>query len=607
MIRDTTMMKFCNLKSRLNTLFDNFLIWRERHLGERYFVLILSFLIGILTALLALLLKWMIHSLQHALFSNFHSELILYFVLPPIGIFLTAMLVRYVVRDDISHGVTRVLSALSQRKSRIKPHNTWSSLLASTITIGFGGSVGAESPIVLTGAAIGSNVGRIFHLEQRTLMLLVGCGAAGAIAGIFKAPITGLVFVVEVLLLDLTMSSILPLLVSSVTSASLVYVLTDAHATFSFSQSDPYTMDRTPYIILLGVICGLMSLYFSKTMFSLEGRMKRMRVYHYRWLASVLLLSLLVLLFPPLYGEGYQTIETLLGGQYSTLLEGSLFESFGDSYWAVFVFLLLTVMTKVFASVSTNSGGGCGGLFAPTLFVGAITGFLFAYGANYFPFISEYLPNKNFTLFGMAGLMAGVMHAPLTGVFLIAELTGGYNLFLPLMLVSLSSYATIRIFMPHSIYSLRLAEQGKLLTHSKDTAVLTLMNLDSVIENDFEPVSPDNTLGDLVKVIASSHRNIYPVVDEESKFQGVVMLDNIRNIMFRPDLYERFKVRKVMVSPPEKIKPSMSMENIMTTFDDTKAWNLPVVDDEGRYLGFVSKSKIFNTYREVLTETFVGD
>lgn len=568
---------------------------------------ILSFVIGILTALLALLLKWMIHSLQHILFSTFDYDASLYLILPPIGIFLTAMLVRYVVRDDIGHGVSKVLASLSQRKSRIKPHNMWSSMLASTITIGFGGSVGAESPIVLTGAAIGSNVGRFFKMEQRILMLLVGCGAAGAIAGIFKAPITGLVFVVEVLLLDLTMNSILPLLISSVTSASLVYILTDAQATFSFSQTDPFTMERAPYIILLGIVCGLMSLYFSKLMFRLEGRMKRMKSYRYRWLTSVVVLSALIYLFPPLYGEGYSTIDKLLGGQYGTLLNSSLFESFGDSYWVVFVFMLLTVLLKVYASVSTNSGGGCGGLFAPTLFVGAITGFLFAYVTNYFPFIHEYLPNKNFTLFGMAGLMAGVMHAPLTGVFLIAELTGGYNLFLPLMLVSLSSYATIRIFMPHSIYSLRLAEEGKLLTHSKDTAVLTLMSIESVIENDFEPTHPDDSLGDLVKVIASSKRNMYPVIDTEGVLQGVVMLDNIRNIMFRPELYDRFKVKKVMVAPPAKLKVTMSMEKIMNTFDDTKAWNLPVIDEEGHYLGFVSKSKIFNSYREVLTETFVGD
>ncbi|WP_052081946.1 chloride channel protein [Porphyromonas macacae] len=600
-------MSFYTINSKLSNSFENLLRWREKHLEERYFVIILSFIIGLITAILALLLKTMIHSIQHLLFGTFQSDTILYLILPPIGILLTAIFVRYVIRDDISHGVTKVLASLSQRKSRIKPHNTFSSLIASTITIGFGGSVGAESPIVLTGAAIGSNVGRIFHMEQRILMLLVGCGAAGAIAGIFKAPITGLVFVVEVLLLDLTMSSILPLLISSVTSASLVYVMTDARATFSFSLTDPFMMDLVPYIVLLGIVCGLMSLYFSRTMFRLEGRMKRIKSLRYRWSVSVLILSLLVFLFPPLYGEGYNTVETLLGGQYSTLLDNSIFESFGDSYWAVFLFLLLAVLTKVFASVSTNSGGGCGGLFAPTLFVGAITGFLFAYGANYFPFIQEYLPNKNFTLFGMAGLMAGVMHAPLTGVFLIAELTGGYNLFLPLMLVSLSSYATIRVFMPHSIYSLRLAEEGKLLTHSKDTAVLTLMNVNSVIEQDFEPVLPEKTLGDLVKVIASSHRNMYPVVDESNQFQGVVMLDNIRNIMFRPELYDRFKVKKIMVSPPARIKQSMSMESIMTIFDDTKAWNLPVIDDEGRYLGFVSKSKIFNTYREVLTETFVGD
>ena len=558
-------------------------------------------------ALLAAFLKFIIHHTERFLLLGIDEHSYLYLILPALGILLSLLFVRYVVRDDISHGVTKVLSAISQRKSRLKPHNTWSSLIASAITIGFGGSVGAESPIVLTGAAIGSNFGRLFRLEQRNLMLLIGCGVAGALGGIFKAPITGLVFVIEVLLLDLTMASVLPLLVSSVSAAAVAYILTGKEILFQFIPTDPYHIERIPLMILLGILCGLISLYFSKTMFRIEGAFKRVESRRRRYFISAAILSLLIFLFPPLYGEGYDAINTLLDGQYIELLEGSLFEGFAGSYWVVFAFFLLTLLFKVFASVATNSGGGCGGLFAPTLFAGGFTGFIFSYLVNYFSSLQVFISPKNYILLGMAGLMAGVMHAPLTGVFLIAELSGGYNLFLPLMLVSLTSFATIRIFMPHSIYSLRLAEQGKLLTHQKDTAVLTLMNVEHVLEQDFERVSPDMTLGEMVRVISVSHRNSFPVVDSQGMLVGIVELDNVRNIMFRPELYERYRVRRFMVTPEVKVYASMPMTKVMRLFDETKAWKMPVVDDEGRYLGFISKSAIFNSYREVLNATFIGD
>ena len=583
------------------SLLQRFILWREAHISERIFVLILSFIIGILTALAAFALKQLIGTIQHLLMPAIRQANVWYLILPPIGVLLTAGVVKLFIRDDISHGVTKVLGAMSQRKSRIKPHNTWSSLLASSITIGFGGSVGAESPIVMTGAAIGSNTGRLFKLEQRQLMLLVGCGAAGAIAGIFKAPIAGLVFVVEVLLLDLTLSSVLPLLISSVTSATMAYLLTGQQAMFSFYQSDPFTAERIPYVILLGIACGFTSLYFSKVMFALESWLKRRSNFLKRYGISMLILSVAIFLFPPLFGEGYSTLSDLMAGQYSSVTDNSIFASFGSNYWVIFVFLLCTMLVKVFASVATNSGGGCGGLFAPSLFVGGLCGFVFAYALNFFPFIEVYLPQKNFVLMGMAGVMAGVMHAPLTGTFLIAELTGGYNLLLPLMLVAICSYGTIRIFMPHSIYSLRLAQQGKLMTHSKDQAVLTVMSIDNVIETDFDKVYPDMTLGELVQVVGRAKRNLFPVVERETdKLLGVVSLDDIRNIMFRPELYDRYKVDRIMVSPPARIQSDMHMDHIMHLFDETKAWNLPVVTPEGQYLGYVSKSKIFNTYREVL-------
>ena len=586
---------------------DQVILWREKHISERYFILLLSLSIGVTMALLAALLKFIIHHIESFVLMHIEQRSYLYLVFPALGILLSLLFVRYIVRDDISHGVTKVLSSISQRKSRIKPHNTWSSLLASALTISFGGSVGAESPIVLTGAAIGSNFGRLFRLEQRNLMLLIGCGVAGALGGIFKAPITGLVFVIEVLLLDLTMASVLPLLVSSVSAAAVAYVLSGKENLFLFIQTDPYYIERIPLMILLGIVCGLISLYFSKTMFRIEGEFRKLKSQRTRYLISAAILSLLIFLFPPLYGEGYDSVNILLDGQYTQLLEGSIFEAFSSSYWVVFAFFLLTVLFKVFASVATNSGGGCGGLFAPTLFVGGLTGFLFSYLVNYFSSMRVFISPKNYILLGMAGLMAGVMHAPLTGVFLIAELSGGYNLFLPLMLVSLTSFATIRIFMPHSIYSLRLAEQGKLLTHQKDTAVLTLMNLENVLEHDFEVVHPEMTLGEMVKVISVSHRNSFPVVNASGILVGIVELDNVRNIMFRPELYERYQVRRIMVATEVKIQSSMPMTEVMRLFDETKEWKMPVVDDEGRYLGFISKSTIFNNYREVLNATFIGD
>lgn len=591
----------------ITPLLDRLISWRERHISERYFLLILSLLIGVTMALVAALLKFIIHVVESFILQNIEDHHYLYLLFPALGILLSLLFVRYIVRDDISHGVTKVLSSISQRKSRIKPHNTWSSIIASALTISFGGSVGAESPIVLTGAAVGSNFGRLFRLEQRNLMLLIGCGVAGALGGVFKAPITGLVFVIEVLLLDLTMASVLPLLVSSVSAAAVAYVLSGKEILFQFIQTDPYHIERIPLMILLGVVCGLMSLYFSKTMFRFESELKRIKDFRLRYLISAAILSLLIFVFPPLYGEGYDSVNILLDGQYTQLLDGSIFEAFSNSYWVVFAFFLLTVLFKVFASVSTNSGGGCGGLFAPTLFMGGLTGFIFSYLVNYFSSLNVFISPKNYILLGMAGLIAGVMHAPLTGVFLIAELSGGYNLFLPLMLVSLTSFATIRIFMPHSIYSLRLAEQGKLLTHQKDTAVLTLMNLESVLERDFEVVSPDMTLGEMVSVISVSHRNSFPVVDERGVLVGIVELDNVRNIMFRPELYERYKVRKIMVTPEVKVSSATPMTEVMRLFDETKAWKMPVVDEEGRYLGFISKSAIFNSYREVLNCTFIGD
>lgn len=580
------------------------LLWREKHIKEKQLILILSFMVGIFTSVAALILKSLIHWIQNFLTDNFNITEAnwLYLIYPVVGIFLTGLFVRKVVKDDISHGVTKILHAISRRQGRIKPHNRWSSIIASSITIGFGGSVGAEAPIVLTGSAIGSNLGSMFKLEHHRLMLLVGCGAAGAVAGIFKAPIAGLVFTLEVLMIDLTMTSLLPLLISSVTAATFAYITTGTEAMFKFHMDEAFHFGRIPYVILLGVVCGLVSLYFTRAMNKIEGVFGKLESPYKKLALGGVMLSVLIFLFPPLYGEGYDTIGLLLNGannaEWDTVMNNSFFYGHGN---LLLIYLVLIIVFKVFASSATNGGGGCGGIFAPSLYLGCIAGFVFAHFSNHFD-ATTYLPEKNFALMGMAGVMSGVMHAPLTGVFLIAELTGGYDLFLPLMIVSVSSYLTIIAFEPHSIYSMRLAKKGQLLTHHKDKAVLTLMKVENVVETDFITVHPEMDLGDMVKVISTARRNIFPVTDDENKLIGIVLLDDIRNIMFRPELYHRFKVGKFMTSAPARLCNTDSMELVMRTFDDTQAWNLPVVDTEGRYLGFVSKSKIFNSYREVLVQ-----
>lgn len=592
---------------QLKVLLNRFFIWRDTHIKERHFLLFVCFLVGIFTALAAYVLKTAIHFFQAFLTENFSRETMnfSYLLFPIVGILIAGLYVRYVVKDDISHGVTKILFSISQRKSRIKPHNTYSSLVASSITIGFGGSVGAEAPIVLTGSAIGSNLGSFFRLEQRSLMILVGCGAAGAIAGIFKAPIAGILFVIEVLLLDLTMSSIMPLLVTAVTATTVSYLLTGMGAMFAFSQVEPFLLDRIPLVILLGIVCGFLSLYVVRSMTWCEGIFHRLPHWK-RFMLGGVMLSVLIFFFPPLYGEGYNTINTLLSGGdgFLSLTNESLFYNI-ENRWALVVFLVLVVLAKVFATSATNGGGGTGGVFAPTLFLGCIAGFVFSYTLNQLGY-TTFLPEENFALMGMAGVMAGVMHAPLTGTFLIAELTGGYELFLPLMIVSLVSYGTILVFERHSIYAKRLAKKGELITHHKDKAVLTFLKVEELLEKNIPTVKPEMTLGEMVKVISASNRNIFPVVNNDNVLLGLVMMNDIRNIMFRPELYDKFTVDKFMVGAPAKIDINSSMEDVMHTFENTKAWNLPVVDKNGVYKGILSQSSVFNSYREVLVETYSG-
>ncbi len=586
------------LRQRMLDSFNAFLRWREKHIKEKTFVIILSLIVGIIGGFAALVLKTLIHFISGALTS--HLDITegnyLFFIYPVVGILITILFVKYVVRDNISHGVTKVLYAISQNKSRLKRHNMYSSLLASSITIGFGGSVGAEGPIVYTGAAIGSNLGSWMRLSPRVLMILVGCGAAAGIAGIFKAPIAGMLFTLEVLMIDLTTVSVMPLLIASITGATIAYVFTGYDVEFFFIQSEPFATSRIPFAILLGIFTGLVSLYFTRVINVMENYFSSLKKQWLKFAAGGAMLSVLVFIFPPLYG-GYGSIVSLLGGNVEGILDGSIFYADRDNMWFILGFIALIILTKVFATSATTGSGGIGGTFAPSLYVGCMAGFFFASLINHLFGLD--LSVKNFALMGMCGVMSGVMHAPLMGIFLTAELTGGYELFLPLLIVSTLSYGTIKMFEPYSIYAMRLAQRGELLTHHKDKAVLTLLKINNVIETDFISVRPEMSLKEMVEVISKSNRNLFPVVDESGRLLGVVLLDEIRNIMFRPDLYRRMFVHTFMSMPPASIEVGESMERVMKIFDDTGAWNLPVVEG-GRYVGFVSKSKIFNSYRRVL-------
>lgn len=587
------------------TMMDMVLEWRDKHITDRQMTIILALFIGFFASVAAFILHFIIKEIQVLLTAGFTTVTYnwLYLVFPVIGIFLTSLFVRYVVKDNISHGITRILYAISSKRSRLKPHNCWTSVIASAITIGFGGSVGAEAPIVLTGSSIGSSLGQLFKMDNKTLMLLVGCGAAAAIAGIFKAPIAGLVFTLEVLMVDLSMASLLPILVASVTATCFTYIFMGSNSLFSFHLDGEWIVERVPACILLGVSCGLVSLYFIRMMTSCEGVFARLKDHRYaKLLLGGLMLSSLIFIFPVLYGEGYSAINILLNSNteadWNTLLNNSLFYGHGQ---LLIIFVALVVLTKVVATSATNGGGGCGGTFAPSLFVGAFSGFLFARIWN-IQQLGLYVPEKNFTLLGMAGVMAGVMHAPLTGIFLIAEITNGYDLFIPLMIVSTCSVMTISVFEPHSIYAMRLARKGKLITHHTDKAALTLMSLDSVVENDYIAVTADMPLGKLVNVISKSHSSFIPVLDSACCILGEVDITKIRHIMFRSELYTKFCVMQIMTPVPAKVGINDRMEEVMKKFEIKNTNYLPVVDVNNRLMGYISRSRVFSLYRKMVED-----
>ena len=571
-----------------------------RKVPEPTALLVLSVITGVLSGLAAVALKLSIHGIQNGLSALVPGSRWPYLVLPGVGMLLSLLLVRYLIKDNIGHGVTKVLQAVSKNESRIKKHNCWSSLVTSALTIGFGGSVGAEAPIVYTGAALGSNLGRYCGMSYRGMTLLLGCGAAGAVAGIFNAPLAGVLFTLEILLFNLSMSGILPLMFSSI-SATLVSYLCLGQQSGPFAATvAPFALDDLLFYVLLGVFCGACALYFIRTTLSMEDRLGRLENPYLRWIVSAVSLGILIFLFPPLFGEGYSFLEPLLNGSEASFGGVTPFGFLSGFRWGVPLFFLLVLLLKVFSMTFTNAGGGVGGTFGPTLFTGAIAGFVLSTSVNLlFP---EAVPVSNFVLVGMAGLMAGVMQAPLTAIFLIAEISGGYQLLVPLILTSAVSYGFTRIFEKYSIYTKRIAASGELLTHDSDQAVLTLMKTEDLLENDFLSVRIDDTLGQLVEAVSRSERNIFPVVDTHGRFQGYVSLADIRRDMFHSQLYDKKHVFNYMRSFPEYIHPTEPMDSVMRKFEKTGAWNLPVVDEDRRYLGFLSKSKIFNAYRNSLRD-----
>ena len=579
--------------------------WCKEHLSDRQMTLILAFVIGLFASVAGYVLHSMIKEIQHLLTAGFDRTTFnwLYLLFPIMGIYLTSLFIKYVVKDNISHGITRVLYAISTKQSRLKGHNCWSSVVASSITIGFGGSVGAEAPIVLTGSAIGSNLAKLFKMDARTAMLLVGCGATAAISGIFKAPIAGLVFTLEVLMLDLTMASLLPILIASVTATCFSYIFVGSESLFSYHMDSAWDIQRVPPYIILGVFCGIVGLYFMRTMTACENIFANMKRHPYLKLAlGGLTLSVLIFFFPSLYGEGYNMVNIFLDGKtvadWEQVMNGSMF--YGHSNLLV-VYVGLVVFSKVFATSATNGAGGCGGTFAPALFIGGFSGFFFARIWNIYQ-LGVYAPEKNFALMGMAGVMAGVMQAPLTGIFLIAELTAGYQLFIPLMIVCICAYLTINIFEQHSIYGMRLAREGKLLTHHTDQAILTLMSLDSIIDRQFTSVDPDMQLGKLINAISKSHTSFLPVLDNAGTLLGEIDITKIRHIMFRSELYNRFTVKDIMTPVPSTLVREDKMIDVMRKFEKANCNFLPVVDVNGHLEGYVSRTRMYSMYRHLVAD-----
>lgn len=582
------------------SLLAKFLFWRAKHIPQNRFILILSVVVGLIAGLVAVLLKNTTHFLQQLVQSDFLDQYfnLYYFAFPLIGIGVSLIVKKYIKRP-VGEGIPSTLFSISRRSGFLRPYKMYASVITSAFTVGFGGSVGLEGPTVSTGSAIGSNLGRMMHLNFRQRILMIGCATAGAIASIFNAPIAAIIFTIEIFSLDLTLASLVPLLLASVSGAVTSIFIEGNESLFNHAVLDPFRIEELHWYALLGIFTALTSVYFNKVYFYFDEFFTKIESRWRKLLIGGLALGLSIWLIPPLYGEGYQTINALLNGDVLSVVEGSIiFQKFEGPY-VIMSLLLGLVLFKIFAAVFTIGAGGVGGIFAPSLFVGSALGFVFAFTIIEFGIAD--INTTNFALVGMAGLMAGVLHAPLTAIFMIAEITSGYDLFLPLMTVSTISYLVTRNLMPFSIYNMQLAKRGDLITHNKDQAILTLLNLKKVIENDFKKVMPGMTLGELVEVVSKSRRNLFPVIDENDSLVGVLTLDDFRGIMFENERYNDTYVSELMSRPPAVIQHEENMNEVMKKFQATGAWNLPVVE-EGKYIGFVSKSKLFSVYRRKLME-----
>lgn len=582
-------------------LLHKFLVWRIKHISDRNFLIYLGIIIGLVSGLAAVSLKWSVHKIGHFLMDNdfFQSNRFLYVVYPFIGIMLTVLIAKYIFKDKLGHGITKILYVISKKSSILNRNRMYTRMITSAVTVGFGGSVGLEAPIVVTGSAIGSNIGRLVHLGYKKRTMLIACGGAAAISAIFNSPIAGVIFAIEVLLPDVTIAMFVPLLISSVFGSLTSQALLGDEILFSsFKLKDGFSFNDTPYFVVFGAFAGLLSVYFIRITFLIERRLYKIKNQISRAALGGIGLGIILLFLHPLYGEGYSTIKTLLSGDASHIFAQSIFFSGINSHVMLLIFLGAVVLFKPVASAITIGSGGSGGVFAPSLFFGGIFGFLFASVVN-LAAGEQVLSVSNFTLMGMSGIMSGVLHAPLTAIFLIAEITSGYTLFVPLMLVSAIAYSTTIYFEPHSLYSRSLARSGDLLPRDKDKLVLNVIDLNKIIETDLLKVSPMATLRELVLLVRSSKRNIFPVVNENDALVGIVTLDDVRQIMFDTEIYDTKLVDELMHSPPASVGSQENMQSVMHKFESTGAWNLPVIDD-GKYVGFLSKSRIFNTYRNKL-------
>jgi len=583
------------------SLLGRFLLWRVKNISIKNFIMILSVIIGVLAGLGAVIIKNSVHLIKELLTSSFAANYhnYLYFAYPAIGILIAVIYVKFIVRQHVGHGIPSVLFAISKTHGIIKRHNIISSIITSTFTVGFGGSVGLEGPTVATGAAIGSNIGQMFRLSYKQITLLLGLASAAAMAAIFKSPIAAVVFAVEVIMIDLTAASIIPLLIASATAVLTSYFFLGQAVLYPYEITEEFLLVDSPYFIVLGILAGLVSVYFTKMYMFIEFNFLKIKKWYSKVIFGGLCLGVLIFVFPSLYGEGYEAINSSLHGNFDPLFNNSIFYSFKDNIYIVFLLLFLIIFFKVIATSITFGAGGVGGIFAPTLFMGAFTGLMFASVVNHLS-LGE-ISTGNFALVGMGGLIAGVLHAPLTAIFLIAEITGGYKLFVPLMITSTISYATIKLFVSNSVYTHQLAKRGELITHHKDKAVLSRMKVSKLIERDFALIPPESTLSDLVKVIANSKRNIYPVVGKDNVFFGIIRLDDIRNIMFSPELYDTTFVQNLMIVPSSIVDPEESMDQVAQKFQHSGKYNLVVVKD-GKYLGFISRANVFSSYRKILKE-----